>query len=188
MWKYVSEAELYHHGVKGQRWGFRRYQYKDGALTPAGKRRADKLRDQYTQLTGKKLIRKPASKTSQVEDKTKKKSFREMSDTELKDRITRLQMEKQAIGLQNDLAGKGQKFVSTVGKQVVAPALIDSGKRLMTDWLMKYGKQKLGLETEAAKDTYAELRKEVDGLNLEKKKLAYEREIEALKKKKKEEK
>lgn len=31
--------ELYHHGIKGQRWGVRRYQYADGSLTPAGKKR-----------------------------------------------------------------------------------------------------------------------------------------------------
>ncbi|PNH20937.1 hypothetical protein B6K86_02450 [Lachnospiraceae bacterium] len=30
--------ELYHHGIKGMKWGVRRYQNKDGSLTPAGKR------------------------------------------------------------------------------------------------------------------------------------------------------
>lgn len=31
--------ELYHYGVKGQKWGVRRYQYADGSYTPAGKKR-----------------------------------------------------------------------------------------------------------------------------------------------------
>lgn len=31
--------ELYHYGIKGQKWGVRRYQYTDGSLTPAGKKR-----------------------------------------------------------------------------------------------------------------------------------------------------
>ena len=34
-----SEPELYHHGIKGMKWGRRRFQNADGSLTPAGKRR-----------------------------------------------------------------------------------------------------------------------------------------------------
>ena len=30
---------LAHHGIRGQRWGVRRYQNEDGTLTEAGKRR-----------------------------------------------------------------------------------------------------------------------------------------------------
>lgn len=31
--------ELYHHGIKGQKWGVRRYRNRDGTLTELGKRR-----------------------------------------------------------------------------------------------------------------------------------------------------
>ena len=37
------ENELYHYGVKGQKWGVRRYQNSDGSLTDAGKKRVAKL-------------------------------------------------------------------------------------------------------------------------------------------------
>lgn len=36
-------SELYHHGIKGQKWGVRRFQNPDGSLTPRGKRRFSKL-------------------------------------------------------------------------------------------------------------------------------------------------
>ena len=35
----MKSKELQHWGIKGQKWGVRRYQNKDGSLTPEGKKR-----------------------------------------------------------------------------------------------------------------------------------------------------
>lgn len=41
LYKQVTDDELTHWGIKGMRWGVRRYQRKDGSLTPAGKKRLE---------------------------------------------------------------------------------------------------------------------------------------------------
>ena len=38
-YRLISEEELQHHGIKGQKWGVRRYQNADGSLTNDGKKR-----------------------------------------------------------------------------------------------------------------------------------------------------
>lgn len=38
-WMCTRQGELYHHGIKGQKWGIRRFQNKDGSLTPEGEKR-----------------------------------------------------------------------------------------------------------------------------------------------------
>ena len=35
----MSNTYLYHHGIKGQKWGVRRFQNADGGLTSSGKKR-----------------------------------------------------------------------------------------------------------------------------------------------------
>ena len=51
----MESTELYHHGIKGQRWGIRRYQNKDGTLTAAGKEKLDKYKDAESQRVSRRL-------------------------------------------------------------------------------------------------------------------------------------
>lgn len=37
------QVYLVHHGIKGQKWGIRRYQNEDGSLTVAGKKRQQRI-------------------------------------------------------------------------------------------------------------------------------------------------
>lgn len=39
----TDDNSLSHHGIRGQKWGVRRFQNTDGSLTPAGKKRFQKL-------------------------------------------------------------------------------------------------------------------------------------------------
>ena len=54
----TSDGELYHYGVKGQKWGVRRYQNPDGSLTPRGKKRLGKEYDKASKATMRKLSKK----------------------------------------------------------------------------------------------------------------------------------
>lgn len=51
----MSNNELYHYGVLGQKWGVRRYQNKDGSLTPAGKKRYNEDSDKLAKAVAVKV-------------------------------------------------------------------------------------------------------------------------------------
>lgn len=45
---------LEHHGIKGQRWGVRRFQYENGSYTPAGEKRYADVGDNYKKAKAEK--------------------------------------------------------------------------------------------------------------------------------------
>lgn len=152
-----------HHGILGQRWGIRRYQNSDGSLTPAGRRRAQKLKGDYKQLTGKKL------KGKIPDEDPNSKPVRKLTDMELKDRINRLTAEKQALSLERDLSSNGKKFVRSVGKDVLAPAAINAGRQLLERLFIDKGAEALGLNKKEAKSAYQKLKEEADMSGFKKK-------------------
>lgn len=132
MWrevKIVNSEELKHYGIKGQKWGKRRYQNADGSLTPAGKERYGSKEDfekQYPEDV-KKSINKAKSglnKASGVVDKAKdsnakkvkkaqeeqiKRDVAKMSDQELQKIVNRLNMEERYKQVMNSRAAENGK-------------------------------------------------------------------------------
>lgn len=97
--------ELTHHGIKGQKWGIRRFQNKNGSLTPAGKKRyAD---DDVTEL----------------------------SDTELQTRIRRMENEKRYKDLLDAQMGGLSSQSKARGKAFVTDVLEKAGKDIATQFV-----------------------------------------------------
>lgn len=117
---YLKIHELYHWGIKGQKWGIRRYQNPDGSLTEEGKARYggdsyDKLnqnqKDHYNAdrtkaevatfdtasktASGVKSIANDISNMPAMQEKGKISyaSYPNMTDKELQDRANRLALE-----------------------------------------------------------------------------------------------
>ena len=155
MWSYNYSDELYHHGIKGQRWGIRRYQNKDGTLTPAGKKRAAKLEADYEKVTGKKMgsSSKPSS--------TQKKEIKDMSDDEIRTKINRIRLENELKSLTPESKSAGQKFIEGLKNQAIS-TITDKGTKIAGDYVDKKVRDTLGLNE---KDDTAKLKKEAEKLN-----------------------
>lgn len=151
------DYELYHHGTKGMKWGVRRYQNKDGSLTPAGikryNREVQKLKDRESSIKAKEKAKKyqdkldkkkseldereaalkgkPVSKSATKSTASKQsntKSIKDMSDAELRAVVNRLQLERQYRDLTPQQVSKGKKFVDSFVGKVLAPAAQEVGK------------------------------------------------------------
>lgn len=164
---YTSKGELYHHGVKGMKWGQRLYQNKDGSLTALGKKRRANLEGKISKLEAKN--KKLGGKKGESESKSEaphKKSVSEMTNKELQEHTTRMTLEKNYYDAEKNLANavpakqvsKGRKYAEKFLNDSVLPAISNTAK----SYLENYLKKTLGLDT---KDTLGELKKTYDILD-----------------------
>ena len=151
MWQYNNTNELYHFGIKGMKWGVRRYQNYDGSYTQAGvkryqnamniyeKRKSDYDRSKKQGLRGDALKLKKAKvkeakrevkkhyKHLAVDKKADKGKIRYARGQRISnnDRIA-----KGLIGLSSVAASAAlyNNYTSALGSQKVTEALINIGK------------------------------------------------------------
>jgi hypothetical protein len=194
----TANGELYHWGIKGMKWGVRRYQNKDGSLTPAGKKRRAKLEAELDKIGGKSPEKKLAEMTddevaakinrvrleNNLRDEIRRaepkpaqpaqpqKTANQMAMDELREKVNRLQLEKQYRQLQEELNPKQESFMKERGKKALDDVLIPSAINVGKNYLEKTLKKKLGLETE---DSLTKLEKKVRKLEAERKIKKYEK-------------
>lgn len=125
----ITYDEIKHHGIKGQKWGVRRYQNEDGSLTAKGKQRygtKENFEKQYPEDVKRNVkatkktvgaVEKVATAKQQNRERAKEERKREikadrekqireeaykMSDKELRDVVNRLNMEERYTQVMRD--------------------------------------------------------------------------------------
>lgn len=119
----MENKSLTHAGVKGMKWGVRRYQNKDGSLTPAGKKRYNSM-----------------SEDARVASSLKKKDVKSMSNAELKKLNERVRLEQEYSRLNPSAIKKGMTIAGGVAAGLgTVVALHSNGKQVIN-----LGKQVIG--------------------------------------------
>ena len=133
------DNELYHHGVKGMKWGVR----KTPVRLSSGNTR--KRKSNTLSLFKKKKTTRNASVAKSSPAQTK--SVKDMSDDELRRKIERVRLEQQYQQLNPPTVSRGQKIAKRVMDHVIVPAAEEAGKQIVKSMLTNSANKALGINT-----------------------------------------
>ena len=132
------DNELYHHGVKGMKWGVK----KTPVRSSSGNTR--KRKSNTMSLFKKKKTTRNASVAKSSPTQTK--SVKDMSDDELRRKIERVRLEQQYQQLNPKTVSRGQRIAKRVMNNVIGPAAEDLGKQVVKSFMAKGINKVLNLE------------------------------------------
>lgn len=115
------DYNLIHSGILGMKWGIRRYQYKDGSLTPEGKKRyGAKYEKQALKLEAKEKQQREAeeAKVRKLQNEAAaKRDPKEMTTQELREYMERYRLETDYLKATGRYQEKGEAWYATFLKK-----------------------------------------------------------------------
>ena len=130
--------ELYHHGVKGMKWGVRKTPVRSSSGATR-KRKSNTL----SLFKKKKTTRKVSSANSSP---AKTKSIKDMSDDELRKKVERVRLEQQYQELDPKSVSRGKRITKRVMDDIIVPAAVDIGKQVAKSIMANATNKVLSLE------------------------------------------
>lgn len=140
----MENNELTHWGIKGMKWGRRRFQYKDGSLTPAGRKRYGELEETPE---SKEARRSKALKSTNAAEIYKNRDV--LSTAEIRERMDRINVEQ---NLAKMAASKKKSGMDRVNKALAIGYKINDIYQFTQTPVAKALKKKLGVDNKETKE------------------------------------